>query len=63
MSLAIRDEILMCHPHCIKVMDRKLEAAVKNTLLLDSKVLFFVGDFRQVIALVPSGSRDQFVNT
>lgn len=52
----------MCHRHCSKELDRTLQDTVQSVTTFGGKEVLFAGDFRQIIPVVPYGSRGQIVN-
>jgi hypothetical protein len=67
-SLIIWDEAPMVHKHGFEALDRSLRDIFKSASGTSSdvpfggKVIVFGGDFRQILPVVPSGSRQQIVN-
>ncbi|XP_076890843.1 ATP-dependent DNA helicase PIF1-like [Bidens hawaiensis] len=62
-SLIIWDEAPMVHKHGFEALDRSLKDIFSSELPFGGKVIVFGGDFRQMLPVVPNGSRQQFVNT
>lgn len=58
----IWDEIVMAHRHCIEALDKTLRDIMGNDLPFGGKVVLFPGDFRQILPVVPCGSRGQIVD-
>ncbi|XP_071695053.1 uncharacterized protein [Rutidosis leptorrhynchoides] len=67
-SLIIWDEAPMIHKHCFEALDRTLRDIMRQTLpenedkVFGGKVVVFGGDFRQILPVVPKGSRSDIVN-
>ncbi|CDF40386.1 ATP dependant DNA helicase [Chondrus crispus] len=61
-DLIIWDEIVMCHRHCIETVDRSLRDLMQTDRPFGGKFLVLAGDFRQVLPVVPGGSRGQIVS-
>lgn len=61
-SLVIRVEIVICHRHCMWVLDSNLKVIMYYTILFGRNVLLFAGDFPQIISVVPSGSKAHVAN-
>ena len=62
-SLIVWDEIVMCMRYCIEAVDRTLRAIMKNlTVPFGGKCILFSGDFRQILPVVPKGSRGMIVH-
>ena len=62
-SLIVWDEIVMCMRYCIEAVDRTLRAVMKNlTVPFGGKCILFSGDFRQILPVVPKGSRGMIVH-
>ncbi|XP_042027246.1 uncharacterized protein LOC121774434 [Salvia splendens] len=67
-KLIIWDEAPMIHKHCIEVVDRTLRDIMRVFNELHSnkpfggKTVIFGGDFRQILPVVPKGSRQDVVN-
>ncbi|XP_076912066.1 uncharacterized protein LOC143570267 [Bidens hawaiensis] len=68
-SLIIWDEAPMVHKHGFGALDRSLKDIFKSAsgtssdLPFGGKVIVFGGDFRQILPVVPGGSRQQIVNS
>ena len=60
-DLIIWDEIVMCHRHCIETVDRSLCDLMQTDRPFVRKFLVHAGDFRQILPVVPGGSRGQIV--
>ena len=61
-SLIIWDEIVMCLRYCIEAVDRTLRAIMKAPYVpFGGKCILFSGDFRQILPVVPRGSRGMIV--
>ncbi|CDF77379.1 unnamed protein product [Chondrus crispus] len=61
-DLIIWDEIVMCHRHCIETVDRSLRDLMQTDRSFGGKFLVLAGDFRQILPVVPGGSRGQIVS-
>ncbi|CDF36122.1 unnamed protein product [Chondrus crispus] len=61
-DLIIWDEIVMCHRHCIETVDRSLRDLIQTDRPFGGKFLVLAGDFRQILPVVPGGSRGQIVS-
>ncbi|XP_052619873.1 uncharacterized protein LOC111878714 [Lactuca sativa] len=67
-SLIIWDEAPMVHKHAFEALDRTLRDVlsfgnVRNSHIpFGGKVIVFGGDFRQILPVVPNGSRQEIVN-
>jgi ATP-dependent DNA helicase PIF1 len=68
-SLIIWDEAPMVHKHGFEAWDRSLKDIMTtlngtaSNLPFGGKVIVFGGDFRQILPVVPNGSRQQIVNS
>ncbi|CDF38639.1 unnamed protein product [Chondrus crispus] len=54
--------IVMCHRHCIETVDRSLRDLMQTDRPFGGKFLVLAGDFRQILPVVPGGSRGQIVS-
>jgi ATP-dependent DNA helicase PIF1 len=67
-DLIIWDEAPMTHKHAFEALDRSLKdvfgvhADESSDLLFGGKVVVFGGDFRQILPVVPNGTRHDIVN-
>ncbi|CDF37017.1 ATP dependant DNA helicase [Chondrus crispus] len=61
-DLIIWDEIVMCHRHCIETVNRSLRDLMQTDRPFGGKFLVLPGDFRQILPVVPGGSRGQIVS-
>lgn len=67
-SLIIWDEAPMIHRHCFEALDRSLRDIMRSTTpdsedrFFGGKVVVFGGDFRQILPVIPKGSRQDIVN-
>ncbi|XP_071705206.1 uncharacterized protein [Rutidosis leptorrhynchoides] len=67
-SLIIWDEAPMIHKHCFEALNRTLRDTMRQTSpdneekVFGGKVVVFGGDFRQILPVVPKGSRQDIVN-
>ncbi|XP_076890320.1 ATP-dependent DNA helicase RRM3-like [Bidens hawaiensis] len=60
-SLIIWDEAPMVHKHGFEALDRSLKDIFQSELPFGGKVIVFGGDFRQILHVIPGGSRQQIV--
>jgi len=58
-SLLIWDEVAMTNRLAVECLDRSLQDVMKCKLPFGGKVMVFGGDFRQVLPVVPRGTRGQ----
>ena len=58
-SLIIWDEVAMTKRQCVETLDRSLQDIMECALPFGGKVMVFGGDFRQVLPVVPCGTRAQ----
>ena len=58
-SLIIWDEVAMTRRQAVETLDRSLRDITGNDLPFGGKVIVFGGDFRQVLPVVPRGTRAQ----
>nr|KAJ0204427.1 hypothetical protein LSAT_V11C500276410 [Lactuca sativa] len=67
-SLIIWDEAPMVHKHAFEALDRTLKDILRfvdptnSNIPFGGKVVVFGGDFRQILPVVPGGSRQNIVN-
>ncbi|KAH1154189.1 hypothetical protein GYH30_049719 [Glycine max] len=65
-SLIIWDEAPMAHKFCFKALDHSLRDIIKHNSRdnksFGGKVMVFGGDFRQILPVIPRGSRSDIVN-
>jgi ATP-dependent DNA helicase PIF1 len=65
-KLIIWDEALMAHKHCFETLDRTLQDLMSGTPHADKifggKVVVFGGDFRQILPVIPRGTRSDIVH-
>ncbi|KAL7601710.1 hypothetical protein Lser_V15G22262 [Lactuca serriola] len=67
-SLIIWDEAPMVHKHAFEALDRTLKDLLRcvnltiSNIPFGGKVIVFGGDFRQILLVVPGGSRQNIVN-
>ncbi|KAJ9564541.1 hypothetical protein OSB04_000507 [Centaurea solstitialis] len=68
-KLIIWDEAPMIHKHCFEALDKTLRDILRSTTpcseekLFGGKVVVFGGDFRQILPVIPKGSRHDIVNS
>jgi ATP-dependent DNA helicase PIF1 len=66
--LIIWDEAPMMHKHCFEAVDRTLRDILRSYdernkyLPFGGKVIVFGGDFRQILPVIPKGTRQEVVN-
>ncbi|XP_035842078.1 uncharacterized protein LOC110923934 [Helianthus annuus] len=66
--LIIWDEAPMVHRHAFEALDRTLKdifvdkSNCQSDVLFGGKVIVFGGDFRQILPVIPNGSRQEIVN-
>lgn len=60
-KLIIWDEAPMMHRHCFEALNRSLKDIMNPTKPFGGKTVVFGGDFRQILPVVPKGSREQIV--
>jgi ATP-dependent DNA helicase PIF1 len=67
-KLIIWDEAPMIHKHCFEALDRSMRDILRTTQpnsenrVFGGKVVVFGGDFRQILPVIPKGSRSNIVN-
>ncbi|CDF36554.1 unnamed protein product [Chondrus crispus] len=61
-DLIIWDEIVMCYRNCIETVDRSLRDLMQTDRPFGGKFLVLARDFRQILPVVPGGSRGQIVS-
>ncbi|XP_035830063.1 uncharacterized protein LOC110944792 [Helianthus annuus] len=61
-KLIIWDEAPMNHKHAFEALDRTMKDVFKCEMTFGGKVMVFGGDFRQILPVVPNGSRRDIVN-
>jgi len=65
-NLIIWDEAPMAHKYCFETLDRTLKDIMREKNKTDSifggKVVVFGGDFRQILPVIPRGSRSDIVH-
>ncbi|KAL2990436.1 hypothetical protein AAZX31_11G201000 [Glycine max] len=65
-SLIIWDEAPMAHKFCFEALDHSLRDIIKHNskdnTIFGGKVMVFGGDFRQILPVIPRGSRSDIVN-
>ncbi|CDF35745.1 ATP dependant DNA Helicase Pif1 [Chondrus crispus] len=61
-DLIIWDEIVMCRRNCIETVDRSLRDLMQTDRPFGGKFLVLAGDFRQILPVVPGGSKGQIVS-
>ena len=61
-DLIIWDEIVMCNRYCVEAVDRTLRDIMKSEEPFGGKCVLFSGDFRQILPVIPGGSRAQIVH-
>ena len=61
-KVIIRDEAPMAHKNVLECVDRSLKFILDNEQPFGGKVLVLMGDFRQVLPVIPTASRPQVVD-
>uniref|UniRef100_A0A0R0HRF0 ATP-dependent DNA helicase n=1 Tax=Glycine max TaxID=3847 RepID=A0A0R0HRF0_SOYBN len=65
-SLIIWDEAPMAHKFCFEALDQSLRDVIKakssSDKIFGGKVMVFGGDFRQILPVIPRGSRSDILN-
>jgi ATP-dependent DNA helicase PIF1 len=66
-QLIIWDEAPMAHKFCFEALDKSLKDIMSNdnipsTQIFGGKVIVFGGDFRQILPVIPRGSRSDIVH-
>jgi len=65
-NLIIWDEAPMAHKFCFEALDRTLKDIMKehnkSDFIFGGKVIVFGGDFRQILPVIPRGSRSDIVH-
>ncbi|KAI3812851.1 hypothetical protein L1987_17564 [Smallanthus sonchifolius] len=67
-KLNIWDEAPMVHKHAFEALDRTMkdifssDTSMNSEIPFGGKVIVFGGDFRQILLVVPNGSRQEIVN-
>lgn len=62
-DLIIWDEAPMMHKYCFEALCRTLQDLCKNELPFGGKTVMFTGDFRQILPVIPKGSRGIIVQS
>ncbi|XP_035845744.1 uncharacterized protein LOC118492079 [Helianthus annuus] len=68
-KLIIWDEAPMVHKHAFEALDRTMKDILSSStnnsseLPFGGKVIVFGGDFRQILPVIPNGTRQQIVNS
>ncbi|XP_074301616.1 uncharacterized protein LOC141633018 [Silene latifolia] len=62
-KLIIWDEAPMVNPFCFEALDRSLQDILRSEKSFGCKVMVFGGDFRQIIPVIPKGSREEIVHS
>lgn len=60
--LIVWDEVPMQHRYCIEAVDATLRDLLHRDVSFGGITVVFGGDFRQILPVVPRGSREQIVN-
>ncbi|XP_012846299.1 PREDICTED: ATP-dependent DNA helicase PIF1-like [Erythranthe guttata] len=60
-KLVVWDEASMANRHSIKALDESLQKLMSNDLPFGGKTVLFGGDFRQILPIVPGGSRESMI--
>jgi ATP-dependent DNA helicase PIF1 len=61
-ALIIWDKVAMTKRQSVEMLDRSLQGIMGCELLFGGKVMVFCGDFRQVLPVVPRGTRAQITD-
>ena len=67
-KLVIWDKVPMIHKHGFEALDRTMKDVFKSDSSMNSempfggKVMVLGGDFRQILPIVPNGSRQEIIN-
>nr|XP_043630411.1 ATP-dependent DNA helicase PIF1-like [Erigeron canadensis] len=67
-KLIIWDEAPMIHKHCFEALDKTMRDILSSdtpnsdNLVFGGKVVLFGGDFRQILPVIPKGTRSDIVN-
>ncbi|KAB2623401.1 hypothetical protein D8674_039392 [Pyrus ussuriensis x Pyrus communis] len=67
-NLIIWDEAPMNHKHCFEVLDKSLSDimshlnGLQNNIPFGGKTLLLGGDFRQILPVIPGGSKEDIIN-
>ena len=61
-KLIIWDEAPMIQHYCVEAFDRSLQDIMQSSLPFGGKCLIMGGDFRQILPVIPRGSRASVVN-
>ncbi|GKB00078.1 ATP-dependent DNA helicase PIF1-like protein, partial [Tanacetum coccineum] len=61
-KLIIWDEAPMVHKHCFEALDRTLKDIMRSSKPFGGIVVVFGGDFRQILPVIPRGTRSEIVN-
>ncbi|KAK1423926.1 hypothetical protein QVD17_19237 [Tagetes erecta] len=67
--LIIWDEAPMTHKHCFEALDRTMRDILRSkqhdneTKPFGGKIVLFGGDFRQILPVIPKGTRSMIVNS
>lgn len=62
-SIIIWDEATMGHKYLFEALDRSLQDIMKSDRVFGGKLIVFGGDYRQVLPIVPRGSRSDVVSS
>lgn len=61
-KLIIWDEAPMVNKHCFEALDRTLKDIMRSSKPFGGIVVVFGGDFRQILPVIPRGTRSEIVN-
>ena len=61
-DLIVWDEVVMCDRNCLEAVDRTLHDLRNNQYRFGGATTLFSGDYRQLLPIIPGGSRGQIVN-
>ena len=59
--IVLIDEISMMHFHLLDLLDRYFKALMGNNLYMGGKIVLLMGAFRQILPVIPGGSRGSIV--
>lgn len=61
-KLIIWDEAPMMHRYCFEALDKTLKSILQSNIPFGGKVVVLGGDFRQILPVIPRGSRENIVH-
>ena len=62
-DVIIWDEIVMMHKHCLEAVDRLMKDVCQNVQPFGGKTVVLSGDFRQILPVIPGGSKSQVITS